>query len=380
MSKYSALIKRASNATAALALTLASLTPAVMLGGSAKAAQLTARSVEMSDSEQDALNVKYTVKFTVPAGSAGFSSIKVEFCSNSPVQEVACTASSLDTDPAATNPAIDGTSDAGWTVGAGTDANVLVLNKTGAAGAHTVAVTGINNPTTATVMYAKIFTKSAADDGGSVVDYGAVAMMTTDDITINARVQETLTFCVGADDTTAIGLRSDCTGITSQLVDLGVVGTTLTHSPVTSADPIYGNEQNGFFVLQTNATSGANVKYFGRTELKVAGATCNANAIDDQCFNNSDGVGAVVAATEEFGMYIDTIDQRGATTIPTELQEDSEYSGANDKWSTSLDTVATANSPVDWDVAELRFKATTATTTPSGFYTTQANFIATGLF
>lgn len=373
MSKYSALIKRASNATAALALTVASLTPAMMLGGSAKAAQITARSVAMSDSEQDATGVGYTATFTTP-GSV--TSVVISFCSNSPLPDDDCTAPTGMSVSSATV-------SSGWTK-TGATANTITANlDTPASGAQSLVISGVSNPTSVMSFYARIQTWDATAGSGNRVDFGGAAMYTTDDLVINARVQEQLTFCVGSDTATNISNRTNCDTISDQTVDLGIVGSGLTTSPVLTGGTTSGNNKTGFFVLSTNATNGASIKFFGRTQLKVSGALCDGDSIVDQCFNNSDGSGLVQAGTEGFGMYIDSITRKGnATGMGTELVRDSNYSDeeSNDKWTTSLDEIATGDDPVDWDLGVIKFNATTSTPTPSGYYTTQANFIATGLF
>lgn len=378
MSKYSTLVKRVSNATAATALTLASLTPAVMLGGTAKAAQITDRSILMSDSEVSATSVSYTVNFTTPGVP---TSVKISFCSNSPLPDDTCTA------PTGMLTANAATSTTNWTI-AGTTANTVTLDKASAAlGAQSVVITGINNTSTLGSFYARIQSYDTAGASGSMVDFGGIALSTTNDLTINARVQETLTFCVGAADTVSIGTRTNCSSLPSDPVDLGIVGTTLTSSPVTSGGTTSGNEKNGFFVLATNAISGATVKYYGRTPLQVNGAVCNGSALNDQCFNNASGAGLVTAGTEGFGMYIKSIDRRGsAAGMTTATSPSATYDGRSatvskkEKWSTSIDEIASASGPVDYDVAELGFHATASTPTPSGYYSTDANFIATATF
>jgi len=347
MSKYSALIKRASNATAATALALASLTPAVMLGGSAKAAQIQSRSIEMASSAAGA-STTWTVTLSNNSG-ATISHLKV--C-DSPLFDVTCA------DP---------------------DGNLTYADYNGTEGSPI----DVTNPSIVGTFYARITLNTG--------DTGAVAMSTTQDVSINARVQEQLTFCVGSDAVgditdpanTSISSRHDCSGFWSQTVDLGVVNGVQT-SPVGTASPNLGNDKTGFFVLSTNAYHGARVAYHAASELKVAGATCGtpSNA-DDMCFDNASSVATnLTSGTENFGMLVHTPTHEGTSNGATlSLSVAGAYDGAY-TWNTNsgLHTIASATKAVDWDKAVVDFSAATALSTPSGSYSTSANYVATGLF
>lgn len=364
MSKYSALIKRASNATAALALTVASLTPAMMLGSSAKAAQLATRSIDMSKSTFNAAST-YTVTFT---GGGTFAKTRVDFC-QSPLFDVSCVkpVGLVLTSPDLTY-------------------DYRYENTPGTSG-FTIAVT--NNPNLGT-FYARISTISAGD---ATVNTGAVAMATTNDLTINARVQEQLSFCVGSVDdanlTGATGNATDFANCTDGefsapgVVDLGVVSTSGSKSPVSNTT-YGGNEDTGVFMIQTNAIGGAVVSYTSAGRLKIGSECAGDTSLTDQCFNSN--VDFTAWNAENFGMTLET-PQKGSSKTgdgTSNLARNGDYDGTKYNWNISssvADPIANTSSTVaDWEYAVMSFKAQTAATTPTGSYTTSANFVATATF
>jgi len=370
MSKYSALVKRASNATAALALTLASLTPAVMLGGTAKAAQLTSRSVTLSNSKFSATSVTYTVGFTA---SQTYDTVVVDIC-DSPLFDVICAApAGVDFD----------------TVTAGQQNQKTLGSLSGIIGANTHTITGVTNPSGVGTFYARITTKT----GATTKDTGSVALSTTNDLTINARVQEQLSFCVGAvDDADLSGTAGadsdffncgDSEFSSAGVVDLGVVssGGTST-SPVTNTT-YSGNEDTGVFMIQTNAIGGAEVNYTSAGRLKIGGECADDLSLVDQCFNSAENYTAWSA--EKFGMSLEAPKKGGARTdsgtanLTRDTAYDSEYNWNNSN--SVADRIAHTGSTVaDWEFAVMTFKARAAATTPTGSYTTSANFVATATF
>jgi len=388
MSKYSTLLKRVSNATAATALTLASLTPAVMLGGSAKAAQLTSRSIDMSNSLKSGSST-YTVQFTASNGAA--DEVVIDFCSDSPLIGTAC--------GTPTGLSLSSATAAGWTKDGASTATTLVLTKGSGigAGSETITISNVTNPSTVATFYARILTYESgaasysAETPGAHADDGGVAMSTTEDLLINARVQEQLTFCVGAADATAIDSINSCDYLAGT-VDLGVVGTGAVTSPRTTA--VGGNNMNGYFLVATNAVNGVDVSYTSPSKLKVNGANCD-GSFTDQCFENS--VSADIGnASEKFGMRILAIHNNGSEDTKN-LEAEADYGGVNwdgaawtsptadYHWDSSAeDLVASSKANtvkvVDTEVAELEFKIASKVTTPTGSYATTANFVATSSF
>ena len=238
-----------------------------------------------------------------------------------------------------------------------------------------------------------------------------VSQSTSQTLTVNARVQEVLQFCVGStgvdDATTTVGAA--CANVTGTDVDLGAVDSgTIAVSPVPTANG--GDNENGVAMVRTNAVAGVVIDYksvqdTSSGKLKVAGATCSGTSTTDQCFNSTGTTqNSIVAGTEEFGMTIAGINC-GSTTSYTctfssgsyNLARDAEYDGdgsntyqtggsnnfAWDDTGTADRIASSAGSSVkvvDDEAMILKFAATSSITTPTGQYTVQADFIATPTF
>jgi hypothetical protein len=274
---------------------------------------------------------------------------------------------------------------------------------------------GETNPSTNGSFYARIVTyataagatgyvSNAINTGGTAVDAGGVAMSTANQLTVNARVQEVLVFCVGTDDANA---ANDCSDITGNTVDLGVVQAgALSTSPVATSQG--GNNKNGLAMVRTNAVNGVTIDYFaeavtgdtGSTHmgaLRVSGATCTGDGTfatgskTDQCFNSSGTTQAVFGTSDEgFGMTSSSVDTTNGTT--TNLVRDTEYdgdgtNGAGNGWAwaqTTPDRLASSTASgvkvVDDEMLILRFAAQAAVTTPTGQYGVTSTYVATSSF
>jgi hypothetical protein len=256
-------------------------------------------------------------------------------------------------------------------------------------GAATHTISGITAPSSNQTVYIRISLYSDnAFVSGNLTDTGVVAEAFINQLTINARVQEVLTFCIGTDDAAS---ANDCTDISGTTVDLGVIDASAVNiSPVASGNG--GNNKNGLAMVRTNAQSGVTIVYFTTLDtssgkLKVVGQTCTDNvSLVDRCINSATSTqNAIAAGTEEFGMTISSVDTSNGST--TNLTRDGEYDGdgtAGGGWAWldtgTTDQIASSSTVVDDEMLVLRFAATASVTTPTGSYTTQANFIATPTF
>jgi hypothetical protein len=438
MKKQTALmsIKKTSAILQAAVIASAALLPAMLLTSSASGAQLDNRFIDMSANQtsegsgRDGLDaagqdVTYRVGFDVPTAHSNLEGIVVEFCSNSPIIGDACTAPTgfnlnIAGPLAVTNvTGLTGT----WAIDGASDANTLILtNATGTALSATDTVEfdlgtsavsdGITNPTVNGTFYARIVTYDATanaagytsadpDAVGARIDDGGVALAVTNELTITARVQEILEFCVGTADA---DVSSTCTDISGTDVDLGVVDSSAVND--NTATPAYA-------LIRTNAFYGASVFYKAEQDttsgkLKIAGASCTDNTTElDRCFNSAIGSGttaapvsqAIAAGTEAFGMTLIGIDTTNGAAATTNLNRDAAYDGDGSTggsctaanagvdegcwaWADSgvFDTIASSSSVVAYEMAEIAFAATAAPTTPTGLYTVTANFVATSTF
>ena len=397
-------VKRITNALTASALVATSVLPAVLLTSTAKAAQLTSRSIVMSKGAASATSTTYTVQFS-NATAGTVQGIVVDFCTTAEVGS-ACTAPTGLSLTAVTPQTIDTVSFT-QTI----SSNKLTMNNnTGSSAAaaevYSFTVTA-TNPSTVGTFFARILTYAVSATAtaytsaspGAYIDYGSVAMSTTNDITVTGIVTETLTFCVGATDSTPAASDSDiqtcaASGFSSaKTVGLGVIDTVVSSTPVSVANG--GTNTNGAFLVKTNAVGGATIGYKANQntssgKLKIAGATCSGTSTADACFNSA-GTTATTLTGEGFGMAVSSIiipdSKTGSGT--TNLVRDTQYSysGSNTfAWDDTgtLDTIATstgsATKVMDFELGVLTFSAIAGPTTPSGSYTVSANFVATGTF
>ncbi len=402
----------------AAVLSLSAAVPIVMNSGTAHGAPLTSRSIDMSGNatsegsgrdggDSYGQDVTYRVSFTIPTtGNVG--GLVIDFCNSAtgPITGQACTA------PTGFNLNIGSLAIANqsgitdWSIDSGeSSSSLLVLNRTAASVTGPQAIVfdlgtaaasdGITNPTTTGTFYARILTfatDTAADNytstvPGTYVDDGGIALATANELTITARVQEQLQFCVG---TTDAANNNDCTDISGTSVSLGVVDSS---TLATTGDAA------GLAMIRTNAFNGATIRYKAEQEtssgqLKVAGATC-AGTLTDQCFNSTGTTqNTITAGTEEFGMTLTNIDTTNGLT--TNLQCDTQYDGdgtcngagtyTDYAWDDSgaFDTIASSTGSsvkvMDDEMVNMKFAATASATTPTGLYAVTANFVATATF
>jgi hypothetical protein len=279
----------------------------------AHAAQVTSRYIELSSSAASATDVIYSVGFT--AGSTHtIQGIVIQFCSNSPLVNTSCTA------PAGFNINEAGLAVAnqagisGFTIDASTNTNTLVIVNGGgsAVTAGVTAITfdlgstgltdGVTNPSaTNTTYYARIVTYTTTAGATNYVDTdidndatvnagvphsddGGVALSTANQITLTAKVQETLTFCVYTGANCAAGGSAVALGDPSTGV---LANTALVYTDNTSK-----------FDLATNASAGAIVRMKGDT-LKTPGGTFSIDPHGATCTADS-----ASNSVEQFGVRV----------------------------------------------------------------------------
>lgn len=375
----------------------------VVLSGRQKvsAAQLTSRSLAQSTTKVSATGSN-VFTFTIGTSGSTVGSIEFEYCTT-PLGT--CTApTGLDVD-SATLTSLTGAGGGAFSIGPNT-ANKAQVTRTASAvtGTPTLVATfgNVVNPSTRTSFYVRITTYATASYT-TAVDAGVVAGATTDQLTVNARVQERLDFCVGSsavdDDSTSPA--ADCAAFTSgagTTVDLGVIdASTINISPVASGSG--GNAMNGLAMIRTNALNGAVISYFAEQntssgKLKVAGATCSGTDTTDQCFNSTGTTqNSIVAGTEEFGLTVGYVNtgSRGSGYAGNNLVRDTNYDGdgtgtggfAWDDTGTADIIASSAGSSIkviDDEALVLKFAATSSVTTPTGQYTVTSTYIATATF
>jgi hypothetical protein len=423
--------RRALLVLSACLLLTGTLTP-LLNGGTVSALAVTQRSLTIGSGLPSA-STTYNFSFA-PGQTAAIQGLKFQACTTA---LGACTAPAGLSFSSAVFSTLTGTwSQTGnFAAGAGANdctssASILCANRTQAlteaAGAPVrgVTFTTITNPngTSCATVNCTFFVRMTTYNlttytVGSTVDTGTVASSTTQTLTINATIQETLTFCIGA---TAIN-----DGIAAPAACASISGTSLSLGTLTSADssvsPVSGgnggDSNNGIAELSTNATLGATVAYDAKQQtgtlhlgtLRVAGATCLAGAVtNDQCINAIGTTQATITAgTEDYGMTIAAVncaattayactfaggtyhltrdtnyDGTGGNTYPTDTNLVAGTTNAGYAWDETgtPDIIASSSTVVDKEALILKFAATPNIVTPSGIYTALADFVATPTF
>ncbi len=295
-------------------------------------------------------------------------------------------------------------------------ASVLCMKRTGATTAetsttaHTLTLNSIQNPTAIGTFFVRITTYNLNTyTVGSILDQGTVASSTTQTLTINAAIQEVLSFCVGSsavDDATT-SVAADCSGVSGSSVNLGTLdSSTISVTPVSTTTG--GSNTNAVAMLRTNAVNGATVSYKAVQQsgtnhlgtLRVSGSTCNAGSVNtDQCIDAQGGTqGTFTAGTEKFGMTVagtncgSTSAYSCALTSGTNnLKASTNYIGATATtfgnsagyaWveGGTATQIASSSTVVDDEALVLKFAATPSITTPTGAYTAQADFIVVATY
>lgn len=429
-------LARANAFVTAAVIASAALLPALLLNSSASGAQLNNRFIDMSATQTsegsgrdggDAFgqDVTYGVSFSLASAHANLEGVVVDFCSNSPIVGDACTAPTGFDVNEGTLAIANLVGGASLTLDAATDTNTVVLtNGTGdnLAGAATVSFSlgtaaasdGITNPTTLGTFYARILTytdstvaAAYAPNGGegAYIDDGGIALSVTNELTITARVQEVLQFCIGTetDSTITPAVGDDCTDVSGTALDLGVVEASTTQR-TSDADIL----NDGLAMIRTNASAGAVIYYKAEQEtglsnggagtLRRAGSDdCGTIAsVANSCFNSAGGditnpaQTAIASGTELFGMTLTNLSTAtgGATAA---LSCNAAYDGDGScgagaatgyAWDPTgaFDTIAATSGPADDEHVQIEFAATASPTTPTGLYTATANFVATATF
>lgn len=421
----------------------------------AAATQLTTRSIEMSDSGVQGgvasgvgsgLNVTYRFTFTAATTA---QSLVVDFCQESPIiGDTNCTApTGLDVSAAAVAAVAGPIGGAGWSHIFSTSQIKLAGDPThtfgpsdSVTGNEVFDITGIKNPNTVATFYARIYTyqnnsfggyssvsslgtcgpSPAYDPASCYLDYGGIALTTTRTISITARVQEQLTFCVTSSDpvnwTTAGPNIHSCS-------DAVVVSNPPTLTLGTGSPPVLAatnvDTGNVFTQISTNATHGVIVR------IRNSNTTCGGLSADSgtscqiPATNAGSGAGATqiqagaTSGTAAFGLFasngyddpgtgggptLNTINSNTCTAAAayhttSHAHFDPNHIADADTWY-GMDTT-TANNNVESTFGSTlmsctgavyhvdnayQFAATPALSTPAGIYTANMNMIATSTF
>lgn len=385
----------------ALAIATAGLVPA--LSGTASAGQIQSRFIEMSSSTLSATNTTYHVGFNW-ATTGSIQGIVVDFCDNSPIiGDTTCTAPAGFTLTGSV--AVSGqSSTAGGNLSTFTTAGTLNTNRTltlSAASAVAMTsgvssffdITTVTNPSTANhTFYARIYTYGTTagatgytvanpSAGAAVVDSGGIALSTAALITVTAKVQEQLTFCVYTGANCAAG---------GTAVSLGD-----TNGVLSSAGPFV--DKNTKYDIATNAASGAFIRLKSATltsgsfTIPAIGAAAASSASGTGQFGlcTYQSAGAAITAVAPYNnancntttQTAGTASTGGAGTAQFAFDTSTACGGTNDGNVTCTygqkmaSAVAGASS-----TGIIAYIGNIAITQQAGIYTSTSNLIATGTY
>ena len=229
-----------------------------LLSSSASAEQLTTKKVTINKSAASSSDVEHLFSYTIVT-SAAVQGIIYQFCTT-PIST--CTKPTGMAVQAATHDGQSGfpanaTAFTAHTVSNEGDCDMTTTDSkmcfertsaTAGTGAVTHTISGITAPSSNQTVYVRVSLYSDnAFVTGNLTDSGVVAEAFVSQLTINARVQETLLFCIGTDDSGAVG---DCTDISGTTVDIGVVSdAAVSISPVVSGSGVTTRMALLWFVL-----------------------------------------------------------------------------------------------------------------------------------
>jgi hypothetical protein len=393
---------RPSYALAALVLTAAALSP-VFSSRLAHAAptggQVQLRSIKLSDSRANQAGVTYDVKFTT-ASTYTVKGIIVDFCDSTStpiIGDSTCNTTNLGSFSVGASPSVTLVSGltATWTAASLNSNRTLKLTKSAGdslTAATTVVEFTINNVHNANftgTFYARIITYDldtgdiasyapGTEGSTNAKDYGGFALSTANVITITAKVQETMTFCVSG---VAPGPNCGQTGTAVTQPNL-----TIGHGANTILDSTQVDTAPAFTQLSTNATNGAVIRM--RNTATSGGLNAGSNNIP--AANSGGGTPAAIGAgIAAFGLFVAngtggtgtiTADANYNDGTSTHYGMDTTTAGGANVLGTYGDAIASSSAPVNNVGNNLTFAAQASNTTPAGLYTANIILIATGTF
>lgn len=326
-----------------------SVSSLTILISNAKAADFTSASLQISDSRPSQTSVNYAFGFTTSV-TTSIKQLDIQICTAATGTCTAPTGFSSGT-PTIGSDNIAGT---GRTVSAPT-ANafrvVVTTPATQSTQAVTINFTGVTNPNSAAVFYARITTYS--DTGTTIIDGTTpIAFATTSGITASVTVDPSLTFTVnGVNSSQTVNGGTTTVTTTSTTIPFGSVST--------SANGIAAHN----LVVSTNAASGYTVyiRYTGQL-------TDGTNNIANHTGSNGTPSTFSAAGTSAFGYTTESTTLSGSA---------SRFSGSNyAAFTTTNAEVARRTSAIANDTTRIGYQVGIGGAQPAGTYTTTVTLTA----
>jgi len=320
----------------------------------ASASQVTNRKLTIGNSVS-AATTTYKFDMTLPT-SQNVRSVSFQFCA---AASGACTTPNLFDASTGVTLASQPTNfgDAsGWTTSNQTGAIRIInaTNSTNPTGTSSVTFNGVKNPTLANNTFYVLVTTYSAVGFTGVIDTGTFAASTAGQVTVNANVDETLTFT------------------------LATASISLSPNPLTSSTTGSGTST---MTAATNAANGYTISYSGNTLTSGANTltamTGGASQTGNGTGNSQFGINLVANTTPAVGSNVST--GTNAIGVP---KAGSGYETANSfKFvAGSAQDIATASGPSNANTFTTSYIANIASTTPAGAYTTTLTYVATANF
>jgi hypothetical protein len=338
----------------------------------AATASFTSRKTVLSTSEAGA-TANYDINVTAATATTLIKAFRLQVC-DSPLQSIACSApSGFVWGSTIATQTLGGSAFANTYAGSPSGTDFLVTNALGnnvnTGQVVRFVINGNTNSTTANQEFYLRVT-SCSDTTCNVgspytnnIDFGGMAVSTSQKLSVTANVQEDLTFCVGT------SISSDCSTVSGATV-------TLAPNPMTTSGASKGT---AVMAASTNAGGGYIVTYNGTSFTDTTADTITAAS--------SSGVALGAGGTEQFGFNLAANSGgnfgtfgaapsggSGAATSPYGTNNQIAYSTAG------AVQVASAAGPSSQTTYTMSFGANVAGTTKAGAYTATQTFIATGTF
>jgi hypothetical protein len=362
--------------------------------------QLVDREITISSSRVSATSTSYRIAFLPFTDNLTVKGIIIDFCEGADTPIIGDSACDIPTTFTVGTPTVNtttadtgytalGNGDGTWTSSALNSGRTLKMENNGTNGVvldaqnatrYMFTVSTVTNPSATGTFYARmILYDSAAGDIDSyapgsegntnATDYGGIALSTVNVISITAKVQETLTFCVSKADPTA-----GCGGVTAPTLTLG-------HGVNEILDDTATDTDTAFMQASTNAQSGINVRMKNSNACgglsRNAGTTCEIAAAGATAVNIAAGVSAL------FGLRLTDGSSALAAQAPyahaTNYGMDNSTSG-NQVTSTYGSLISASTVPLDDIENTFTFAATATVTTPAGLYSADMTILAIGTF
>ncbi len=312
----------------------------------ANAATITNRKLALSTSLGDATGVTYSLTTgALLSNTTAVKSVEVKFCSapsgtcNLP-SGFANNLSTLASQPTGLGAV------SGWTVSTSTPGSLRILNAanvTNPSGSVAITWNLVHNPTAANVTFYGVITTFSDSAWTTAIDSDGIAVSTAGQITVNAAIDETLTFTLA-----------------TATVALGTLSTSTTGASTSS------------MTASTNAATGYSITYSGNT-LTSGTNTITPMATATGSVQNSKQFGINLMANGTPSVGTNTTGTGTATPYTG-------YGAANTFKFLTGDTIASVNIPSNSNTFTTSYIANIDALTAGGNYSTVITYVITANF